>query len=132
MKVKDPLGSRPEAVDVRGAYVAFGSTEPGARLEVPGLAQRGQLGDSPFKRLTGEGYVAPVSAPYDRARCEGAEVVPLLFETFSWARGDRARWRCCTRRSRHEATSCAARSTTRLRGQPKVPSACIQHDMNMT
>ena len=46
------------------------------------LAQRGQPGDPPFNRLTGEGYVAPVSAPYDRARREGAEVVPLRFETF--------------------------------------------------
>ena len=28
VKVKDPLGSRPEAVDAQGAYVAFGSTVP--------------------------------------------------------------------------------------------------------
>ena len=32
--------------------------------------------------------MAPVSAPYDWARREGAEVVPLLFETFlGWGEG---------------------------------------------
>ena len=88
VKVKDPLGSRPAAVDARGAYVAFGDTAPGARLEVLGLEQRGQPSDPPFSRLTGAGYVAPVTAPYDRARRNGVTVAPLLFETFlGWGPG---------------------------------------------
>ena len=88
VKVKDPLGSRPAAVDARGAYVAFGDTAPGARLEVLGLEQRGQPSDPPFSRLTGAGYVAPVTAPYDRARRNGVAVAPLLFETFlGWGPG---------------------------------------------
>ena len=118
VKVKDSLGSRPGAVDARGAYVAFGSTEPGARLEVLGLAQRGQPGDPPFNRLTGEGYVAPVSAPYDRARREGAEVEPLLFETFlGWGPGAVALLRAAVeargnklRGSEYDATTWSART----------------------
>ena len=31
VKVKDPIGSDPGAVEQRGAHVAFGNTEPGAR-----------------------------------------------------------------------------------------------------
>ena len=47
-----------------------------------GLEQRGQPSEGRFNCLTGEGYVAPVAAPYDRARRNGADVDPLLFETF--------------------------------------------------
>mgnify|MGYP006883836507 FL=1 len=102
----------------RRSLLTFGSTEPGARLEVLGLAQRGQLGDPPFKRLTGEGYVAPVSAPYDRARREGAEVEPLLFETFlGWGPGAVALLRAAVeargnklRGSEYDATTWSART----------------------
>ena len=53
-----------------------------------GLEQRGQPSDPPFSRLTGAGYVAPVTAPYDRARRNGVTVTPLLFETFlGWGPG---------------------------------------------
>ena len=52
-------------------------TAPGARLEVLGLEQRGQPSDPPFSRLTGAGYVAPVAAPYDRARRNGVTVTPV-------------------------------------------------------
>ena len=53
-----------------------------------GLEQRGQPSDPPFSRLTGAGYVAPVTAPYDRARRNGVTVAPLLFETFlGWGPG---------------------------------------------
>ena len=80
--MKDPLGSDPGSVGLRGAHVAMGNTEPGARLEVLGLEQRGQPDGPAFSRVTGQGYVAAVAAPYDRARRNGCEVVPLLFETF--------------------------------------------------
>ena len=88
VKVKDPCGSVAGAVQARGAHVAFGNTEPGARREVLGLAQRGRQGGPAFNALTGLGYVAAVPAPYDRARRNGAEVAPLLFETFlGWGPG---------------------------------------------
>ena len=88
VKVKDPIGSTPARVERRGAYVAFGNTEPGSRREVLGLQQRGQPDGPSFNPLTGAGYVAPVAAPYDRARRNGVEVDPLLFETFlGWGPG---------------------------------------------
>ena len=66
----------------RGGHVAFGNTEPGARLEVLGREQRGSPDGPAFSPLTGQGYVAAAGAPYDRARRHGATVAPLLFETF--------------------------------------------------
>ena len=80
--MKDPVGSVPSKVDTRGAHVAFGNTEPGARLEVNGRAQRGQLGGGCFNRVTGKGYVPAVQGAYARAEEHGAAVDALLFETF--------------------------------------------------
>ena len=81
VKVKDPLGSAPAAVGRRGAYVAFGNTEPAARLEVLGLAERGQPGQA-FNPKTGRGYVAAKEGAYARALANGVKAEPLLFETF--------------------------------------------------
>ena len=84
-----------------------------------GLEQRGQPGGKAFNSATGEGYVPPVAAPYDRARkVHGATVDPLLFETFGgWgpatvallrravdARGNKLRG------SEYDATTWSARS----------------------
>jgi len=80
--VKDPIGSGAGAVEQRGAHVAFGNTEPGARLEVLGREQRGRPGDGCFNRATGDGYVPAEPGAYARARASGIEVEPLLFETF--------------------------------------------------
>ena len=38
VKVKDPIGSSPAACGVRGVYVGFGNTAPGAHDEVLGAA----------------------------------------------------------------------------------------------
>ena len=81
VKVKDPLGSEPAGVDTRGAFVAFGNTEPGARLEVKGRAERGQPGTA-FNRVTGQGHVSAVDGAYRRAEEHGVTVDELLFETF--------------------------------------------------
>ena len=81
-KVKDPIGSEPGKTELRGGHVGMGNTEPGARLEVHGLAQRGRPGCGAFVRATGAGYVAAVPGAYARAEANGAEVVCLLFETF--------------------------------------------------
>ena len=82
VKVKDPIGSDPGAVEQRGAHVAFGNTEEGARSEVLGREQRGQPGGRRFNRTTGEGCVAVVEGAYARALANGVAVSPLLFETF--------------------------------------------------
>ena len=89
VKVKDPIGSSPAACGVRGGYVGFGNTAPGAHDEVLGREQRGEPGGAAFDPATGAGYVAPLAAPYDRARLEhGVDVDPLLFETFlGWGEG---------------------------------------------
>ena len=116
--MKDPLGSQPTAVRPRGGHVAFGNTEPGARLEVLGRAQRGSPDDAAFNPLTGEGFVAPADAPYDRARRNGSTVAPLLFETFGgWGPGAVAllRWATETRGnklrgSEYDDTSWSART----------------------
>jgi len=81
VKVKDPLGSGAGGVERRGAHVAFGNTEPGARCEVLGLKARGRPGTA-FNPLTGEGYVAAKAGAYERAVANGVKVEPLLFETF--------------------------------------------------
>ena len=80
VKVKDAIGSEPAAVDSRGAHVAFGNTEPGARLEVKGRAARGQPGTQ-FNSVTGAGYVPAAKGAYQRAEAHGCEVDELLFET---------------------------------------------------
>ena len=62
--------------------------------------------------------MAPVPAPYDRARREGAEVVPLLFETFlGWGPGAVALLRAAVeargnklRGSEYDATTWSART----------------------
>ena len=82
VKVKDPLGSAVGSVEPRGAHVAFGNTEPGARLEVHGLEARGQPGGRAFNPLTGQGCVAAKAGAYDRAKANGVKVDELLFETF--------------------------------------------------
>ena len=118
VKVKDPLGSVPSKVQARGAHVAFGNTEPGARREVLGLEQRGQPGGRAFDPLSGQGFVAAVAAPYDRARANGVAVEPLLFETFlGWGPGMVALLRRATeargnklRGSEYDATTWSART----------------------
>ena len=82
VKVKDALGSDAGEVSGRGAFVAFGNTQPGARAQVLGVAQRGQLGDRAFNARTGLGYVAAVKGDYDRAAAKGVLLVPALVETF--------------------------------------------------
>ena len=118
VKVKDPVGSQPAATRPRGGHVAFGNTEPGARLEVLGREQRGSPDGRAFDPLTGQGYVAPAAAPYDRARRHGATVEPLLFETWGgWGPGSVAllRWAAETRGNKlrngeYDDTSWSART----------------------
>ena len=80
-KIFDSVGSRPEAVGARGAYVAFGNTMPAAREAVLGRAERGEQGTR-FDPRSGAGHVAAIEGAYARALALGVEVQPLLFEVW--------------------------------------------------
>jgi hypothetical protein len=82
LKFIDPLSSNPADIQRRGAYIAFGNTEPPMLEKVFGLEERGAEGDGVFKAATGEGYVAGKEGDYSKAMGEGCDVHLLLFETF--------------------------------------------------
>ena len=82
LKFIDPLSSNPADIQRRGAYIAFGNTEPPMLEKVFGLEERGAEGDGVFKAATGEGYVAGKEGDYSKAIGEGCDVHLLLFETF--------------------------------------------------
>ena len=68
------------AAQLRAAYVAFGGTQPAARLKVHGLAERAGVGSWNWR--TGDGHVAAVAGDYKRAEALGVDVRCLLIETF--------------------------------------------------
>ena len=82
VKIFDPIGSRLEKLDPRGAFVAFGNTAERADDVVLGRPGRGAPGDGAFDRRTGAGYVAAKKGDYARALDKGVECAPLLVETF--------------------------------------------------
>ena len=81
VKFLDPLSSNMEDVARRGSYVAFGNTEPGIRVKVFGLKERGK-GEGTFKPATGTGYVKEKDGDYAHAMAQNHDVRCLLFETF--------------------------------------------------
>ena len=81
VKFLDPLSSNLEDVARRGSYVAFGNTEPGIRVKVFGLKERGK-GEGTFKPATGTGYVKEKDGDYAHAMAQNHDVRCLLFETF--------------------------------------------------
>ena len=68
------------AAQLRAAYVAFGGTQPAARLKVHGLAERAGVGSWNWRK--GTGHVAAVAGDYKRAEALGVDVRCLLAEVF--------------------------------------------------
>ena len=79
VKLWDPLGCSVRTA--RGAYVAFGNTQPHAEDEVHGREERGDVGGKAFDSRYGTGYVAPKHGQYTRARANGVDVRCLAAET---------------------------------------------------
>ena len=118
LKVLDPLGAEASGVGARGAFVAFGNTEPRARAMVLGRAER--AGEGVFNPNTGGGHVSPVDGDYARAQGLGMQVAPLLVEPFGGLGADlvgvlraAAAWRADKLEgSEYDETTWAARSWT--------------------
>ena len=80
-KVLDPIGTVPARVHAAGSVVGFGNTFPSVLAMVLGLEGQGADGDGQWNPWRGTGYVPPTAGEYANALADGAEVVPLLFET---------------------------------------------------
>ena len=76
----------------RGAFVAFGNTEPPMMEKVFGVEEQGADGDGAFRADTGEGYVAGRDGDYSKAMGEGCDV----HGCFSLRRLAAVEVECCT------------------------------------